>query len=355
VLIRSEIAELLQRYNVPGVQMGVVIDGQPGWVQCAGRTACDGGEVTPDTVFHTGSLSKPVAALAVLQLVERGLLTLDYDVTPLLLYDLPWHHTIQDRMRKDPLPVTIRWLLQHRAGVIGRGTTPNAADDAFLPLPAGGGSQRFENAPGVYVPSLSEMWQGFEDGHPFMLTTLPGQQYAYSGAGYTILQHIVEQVTGQDFASYFASEVFPALGATSSTYQLFPPQHWPLATGHSSQGEPLTGKHELAPWSAAGGLFSTVGDLQRILSTMLSGGDNPQGRVLTAGMMHEMLTGELGVMVRGAGDRKHFRHGGDNRGFRALMLGYPQNGNGAIVLTNGQSNDGIMLRERLGRMLIDAL
>ncbi len=355
MLNAADVLPLLEKNRVPGVQMGVVAAGQPGAVLCVGQVAWDGAPVTPQTVFHTASLSKPVAALAVLQLVERGLLPLDADVTPWLQYDLPWHHFVAERMRKAPAPVTVRWLLQHRSGVIGRGTTPNRANDAFLPLPHGGGSLRFERQPGAYVPSLGEMWHGWQGDHPFMLTAMPGEQYAYSGVGYTILQHIVEQITGTTFAKYMNDEVFPALGASRSTYELYPPADWQLAAGHDDTGTPIAGGQELAPWSAAGGLFSTVEDLQKILATILRRGVNPQGRFLSEAMILDMCNEGLGVMVRGKRNRRHFRHGGDNRGFRALLLGFPHSGKGAVLLFNGRSNDGIMLRERLGRMLMDTV
>lgn len=345
---------MLNDANVPGAQLGVVVDRAPAWVGCYGCIGFGQSEVTPQTVFHTASLSKPVAALGVLRLVEAGSLPLDEDITHLLQYELPWHSLAEKKRRPDSQPITVRLLLQHRAGIIGRGTTPDATGEAFVPMPHGGGSLRFARQPGTYVPTLAEMWRGFEGGTPFMVTTPHGEQFAYSGVGYTILQHLVEQVTGESFADYFDQQIFPALGATSSTYQLLPPEDFPLAIGHTSEGDPLVGAHELAPWSAAGGLFSTADDLLRMLAMILRGGENEQGRFLSRSLIDEMCNEGLGLFVRGKGSRKYFRHGGDNGGFRALLLGYPQTGRGAVVLTNGQSTGGAELREKLGRMLIDA-
>lgn len=355
ILSESQVVTLLKEYKIPGAQLGVVIDRSPGWVKCFGNTTSHGPAITANTVFHTASLSKPVAALGVLQLVDQGKLPLDEDITPLLAYELPWHPLVAKRMRKERRPITVRLLLQHKAGIIGRGTTPNWAGNAFLPMPWGGGSQRFVRQGGTYVPTLEEMWRGYGGEHPFMLTTLPGEQYAYSGVGYTILQHLVEQVTSEKFADYFDRVVFPALGAKSSSYQLLPPEQFELATGHTSTEKPLVGKHELAPWSAAGGLFSTVGDLQLILCTMLNSGENKQGRFLSQSLMEEICSEGLGVFIYGKGSRRCFRHGGDNGGFRALMLGYPTTGKGVIVLTNGQSTAGAKPREKLARLLIDAI
>lgn len=354
-LNEQAVLQRLQAAKVPGAQLGAVHGGEPAWIASIGDARAGGATVDHETVFQAASLSKPVAALGILQLVDQGHLPLDEDIVPMLGHELPAHRLVADRLENRPA-LTVRLLLQHRAGVIGRGTTPDKANATFLAEPAGGGSQRFRNKRGANVPTLEQSWKGFGTFRPLMLTTVPGERFAYSGAGYLMLQHLVEQVTGQNFADYFDNHVFPALGAVSSTFALHPPSNWHLASGHDESGKPIAGERELAPWSAAGGLFSTARDMVYILCTMLSDGANDHGRFMSSDMMSLMLNEGLGVFVQDRGKPgQHVRHGGDNGGFRALLLAHPGAGHGAVVLTNGKSTNATALREELGRTAIATL
>ena len=93
-----------------------------------GRSARTGRAVAHDTVFQAASLAKPVTALGVLALVDDGLIGLDDDVEPHLGLPLPRHRLAGAVPRGS---VTVRRLLQHRGGIVGRGTTPTARGDRY--------------------------------------------------------------------------------------------------------------------------------------------------------------------------------------------------------------------------------
>ena len=74
------IAERLKFYKTPGVSVAVIADGKVAWARGYGVTAEDGKPVDADTIFQAASISKPVAAMVALHLVDEGKLSLDDDV-----------------------------------------------------------------------------------------------------------------------------------------------------------------------------------------------------------------------------------------------------------------------------------
>lgn len=349
---RSAVEPLLDEAQVPGATLARIEDGEVRWVAGYGRCQASpfSAPVNADTTFQAASVSKTVTALMVLRLVQQGRLDLDTDVRPLLAYDIP-EHPMLSHQRSPRRPITARLLLQHRAGIAGRGTTPSSEGSGFRGARVGGGSLRVANHRGARVPSLATSWRGTERSLPVMCTYPPGTAVSYSGAGYLVLQHLIEQVTGRSFAAV-ADSLFEAFGLRFATFDLRPPSDRTLAHGHDTAGRELPGGHELVPWSAAGGLFVTGTSLAELLAAMVRGGDG----VIDAELIEMMFARQLGVFAPTIGGHRAFRHGGDNTGFRASITGIPALGVGAVVLTNGRTNhptDGATLRRRLAADVLD--
>lgn len=345
---RELIEARLRRSKVPGAALARVIDGEVAWVAGYGTTRARrrAPHVTGDTVFQAASLSKPVTALAVMQLVEGGQLALDTDVREVVAHAIPEHPILALHPDQSRRPITIRLLLQHRGGIVGRGTTP-ADQRTFLDDSRGGGSLRYRRARGVRLPTLEESWQGSVGRHGVTVTYPPGSRVSYSGAGYLVLQHVVEQVTGHRFSDHMDG-VMTAFGARAATFDLEPPAHLPLARGHDVDGDELEGGFELVPWSAAGGLFTSAASLAEILATVV----RRDGVVLAPETIDLMARERLGVAVRRVGGRTVVIHGGDNGGYRASLTGVLETGAGAVVLTNGRSADGPDLRRELAETVL---
>ena len=120
--VRHTLADRMAEWHVPGVSIAVVEDGRVAWAQGYGQTG-DGGPVTAETKFQAASISKPVAAMVALRLVELGTLSLDADVnTQLKRWKVP------ASAAADGEPVTLRRLLSHTAGLTCTGSrdTPSA-------------------------------------------------------------------------------------------------------------------------------------------------------------------------------------------------------------------------------------
>jgi len=115
-------------YKVPGVSVAVVLENRIAWACNYGRIEAGSSDfVHSETVFQACSVSKPVAAVGFLQLVQDNLIGLDDDVTQKLTWSLPECSLVQSRGWK-PM-VTLRLLLQHNGGISGDVQNPDACNN----------------------------------------------------------------------------------------------------------------------------------------------------------------------------------------------------------------------------------
>ena len=345
---RDVIEDRLATSNVPGATLARIEDGAVAWVAGYGRCSAKtfSPHITGDTIFQAASVSKTITALAILRLVHEDELDLDADVRPMLAYPIPEHPLMAARPDRGR-PITARLLLQHRAGIAGRGTTPTSKGREFLPSDRGGGSRRFRQRRGLRLPTLEASWRGEDGATPVTVTYPPGSAFSYSGAGYLVLQHLIEQRSGESFNAHLA-RLMPQLGARFATFDLHPPETRTLARGHDPEGKVLPGGYELIPWSAAGGLFITGSGLAEVVAAMMRRADS----VIADELMDEMFSRNLGVFGRTEGGRRVIRHGGDNGGYRASITAIPAERSGAVVLTNGRAADGPALRQELASLVM---
>lgn len=314
-------------YHVPGVSLAVIDGGRIAFVK--GYGVIEVGKpapVTPETRFQAASISKPVGALGVLALVEKGALSLDAAVnTELQTWKLP------DNEFTQKTPVTLRLLLSHSAGTNAHG---------FAGYPAG-----------ARLPTLNQILDGQRPANSaaVRVTDPPAMRVNYSGGGLTVVQKLVEDVTGKFFADYMAMAVLQPLGMTQSTYQVIQPQqpNPEFATAHLADGQPYPGRWHRYPESMAAGLWTTPGDLARFVIELQQSLAGTGNHVLTRKMTVEMLTPQkedagLAIFLAGAGQARSFVHDGANAGFRSLCVGFTERGQGMVVMVNSDAGGELM-------------
>ena len=147
--------------------------------------------VTPRSLFRIASMTKPLTATAVLQLVETGKLKLNDSVTRVLGLQPKG----DDRLRK----VTIHLLLQHRGGW----DRDKSYDPMFI-------QNRITAALGVPLPASSVQIIQYMMTQP--LDFNPGERYAYSNFGYCLLGRVIEKVSGEPYEGYVQKRVLAPLG-----------------------------------------------------------------------------------------------------------------------------------------------
>jgi CubicO group peptidase (beta-lactamase class C family) len=321
------ISKRMEHYRVPGVSIAVVTDGELRWAKGYGiANTQTGSQVDENTLFQAGSISKPLAALAVLKLAEEGKLDLDTDVNT---YLADWK--IEDSEYTQDEKVTLRKLLTHSAGVTVHGFPGYAQTDSF--------------------PSVVTVLNGSGNTPKIEVDTVPGAMWRYSGGGYTIAQKVVEDISVMTFAQYVDEFVLDPLGMTNSTYeQPLPEQYHAVASAaYDREGKLIEGLWHNYPELAAAGLWTTPTDLAKYCMAMQEIAAGQTGGVLSQATVEKMLTKHqnnwgLGPGLWGDGDSLMFGHGGKNAGFTNNMVASVNQGEAIIIMTNAD-NGGQLIGE----------
>ncbi|MDR7130605.1 CubicO group peptidase (beta-lactamase class C family) [Algoriphagus sp. 4150] len=315
---KHTLLDRMDHYNVPGLSIAVIKDRKLHWAKAYGL-ANDKIEVNTNTLFQAGSISKPLAALSVLKLVEDGILDLDEDVNSYLKnWEIPYNDFTKEQK------VTLKRLLSHTSGLSGHGFP---------------GYQRDES-----LPSLIQILNGGGNTPPIILDTIPGSMWRYSGGGYTLMEKIVEDVSGLNFEKVMDDKILKPLGMTKSTYEQPLPEVLALSASAAfdRKGEILDGKWNNYPEQAAAGLWTTPTELAKYcieIQAILAGKEHG---ILSKATIEMMLTKSmnnwgLGPSLKGDNDSLMFGHGGKNEGFTTEMIAFAYKGDGVIIMTNADN------------------
>jgi CubicO group peptidase (beta-lactamase class C family) len=321
-----KLADRMKFYKTPGISIAVINKGRIEWARGYGVRETGGNEaVTPETLFQAASISKPVAAMAALLVVQQGKLDIDEDLNRKLN---SWK--VAENEFTHEKKVTVRELLSHSAGLTVHGFEGYASD-----------------AP---VPSLLQILDGVKPANskPIRVDIPTGTKFRYAGGGYVLLQQLLLDVTGKQFPDFMQETLLKRIGMTHSTYdQPLPKKLGPQAAiGHRANGEKVKGNWHTYPEMAAAGLWTTPTDLARFAIEIQRSVAGKSNKVLTQEMTKQMLTPQvggwgLGIGLAGEGAAARFNHGGANEGYRCLLVAFTNTGQGAVVMTNSDSGSSL--------------
>lgn len=293
-----------------------------------------GKPVDRDSRFQVASMSKWITAWGVMTLVEAGKLDLD---KPVSLYLKRWQ---LPPSQFDNNAVTVRRLLSHTAG-----------------LTDGLGYAGFK--PGTPIQSLEASLSQAADASPgrdgkVRVGVKPETEFKYSGGGYTLLQLLIEEVSGQSFNAYMKAAVFDRLGMTRSTFVL--EDETDVAEFFDTNGKQAT--HYRFTALAAASLYTTTADMTRFLQAHLRGlGGEPQGRgVLRPETLIDMRrphASQFGADIWGLGT---ILYAPNNAG--SFVIGHDGNNEPAIntaARLNPATGDGIVVLETGDKLLATAV
>jgi CubicO group peptidase (beta-lactamase class C family) len=315
------LADRMKALNVPGVSIAVIHEGKIEWGRGFGVRELGGAAVNAETMFQAGSISKPLAAMAALSLVQAGKVSLDTDVNT---YLTSW------KLPSDPVAggkaITLRELLTHTAGTTVHGFPGYASTEA--------------------VPTLVQVLNGEKPANTPAIRSeqAPGKEWKYSGGGYTIMQQTLIDVAKEPFPKLVHDSVLAPIGMTRSTYEQPLPQalRENASTPYRDDGKPVEGGAHTYPEMAAAGLWTTPTDIAKYAIEVEQSLAGKANHVLNAELTRQMLTPGmgnwgLGVQIGGSEAMRYFSHGGANEGFRNLFVAYEKSGEGAVVMTNGDN------------------
>jgi CubicO group peptidase (beta-lactamase class C family) len=316
-----------------------------------GSTRLAGGQpVTPSTLFHMASVTKPFVATAVMQLVEEGKVHLDSLVTRYLSYF---------RMRDPRSPViTVRQVLTHTAGL------PDVTD-------YGWGAPEYDDG------ALERYLRGLADSG---LIAPPGDRWAYSNIGFEVLAGLVATVSGRPFEDYVRERILRPLGMSKSTLLMTDLDSTLLAWGHEADSTGTFRPTAAYPYNrrhaGSSTLHSNVDDMLRWAMANLRRGILDSARILDSASYDRLwevqrdITPELRARAQRASielpydrfaiglswflatrrGRRLVTHGGGDLGFRSDLLLDPDGRAAVVVMTNSGGD-----MQKLSTALLDAV
>jgi CubicO group peptidase (beta-lactamase class C family) len=261
---------------------------------------------TPATRFRIGSMNKMFTAVATLQLAEAGKIKLD-DPIGKHLPDYP--------NKEVAAKVTVRHLLTHTGGT----------GDIFGP--------EFDQ----HRLQLREHRDYLKLYGRRGLTQEPGSRFEYSNYGFVVLGALIEQVTGGSYDDYIRDQIFRPAGMRSTGALPEAVDVPDRAVGYlrSSPGSDWVPNTDTLPWrgTAAGGGYSTVGDLLRFAQALGSGRLLSEAALAEATTPHQQQYG-YGFGVQGQGSLRSYGHGGGAPGMNGELRIFPQLGYVVVSLSN---------------------
>src|SRR5215470_10295701 len=323
---QSAAKKILDDTHVPGAGIALVSNGALLWCGGIGKTDVpQNRDITCDTEFRVGSISKTFVSLALLKLEEEGRINLQsrlQDVAPEVPFHNPWESTNA---------VRITTLLEHTAGF----------DDMAL-------REVYNTKDPPDIPML-QVLQKFPE--PQNVRWAPSTRFSYSNPDYGIAGYIIEKISGQPWTSYIRSNVLSPLEISSGDFDLTRENHALLAQGYQKsdgkQPDPVVYKEiYLRP---AGDMKASPAELARLVQFFLRRGATAEKQLLKpetiARMEHPQtpLSSRNGLRlgyglanyteVRG-GVVTHGHDGGID-GFISTYRYMPEQNWGYVILLNG--------------------
>jgi CubicO group peptidase (beta-lactamase class C family) len=306
-----------------------------------------GRAVDERTIFHYGSITKTLTAIAIMQLRDRGHLSLDDPVTRWV----PELRSVSDPFGS-PDAITLRMLLSHSAGF----QNPTWPWDRGEP----------------WEPFEPTTWEQLVAMMPYQqLRFEPGSRYSYSNPAFIYLARVIEAITGDPWEAYVQKNIFAPLGLSRSYFGITPyylaedrSRNYALVSDSLTGG--LTAVDEGADFDPGitipnGGWNAPLADLAVYLTFLTGPAPDPETArrwdlVLSRSTLAEMWEPVLPVEEDGTGvawsavglsffldrkpDRRVIGHTGSQANFRAFLAFDPEKRTGYVMVFNTSVDDG---------------
>lgn len=318
----SALNQLMQVYELPGLAVGIIKGNKVVYAKGFGlRRVGLPGSIDIHSSFHMASVSKTFVAMAILQLVDKGKLTLD---SPLTKY-IPYFKMKDLRYKK----ITIKQMLTHTSGF------PDVKDYGWdRPQYEDGALEKYIR------DSVSQ----------YKLLYNPGLQFSYSNMAYDVLAEVIAQVSGMPFETYMKENIFTPCGMSNSTFLVKDvPQRF-ATSPHVLNNDCYFGVSELYPYnrSHAGSstLHSNIEDMLKWESVFINNGKFEGKEILSPESMKMMLSSQplhtfdesgsegLGLFIENVNGKKLINHLGSDIGYSTYFGIIPQDSVAIVFMSN---------------------
>lgn len=353
--LESYLNQLVASGSPPGLSVVVVKDGEIVYNRAFGYA--DGPSkiaATPETVYHWWSMTKIPTAIAILQLQEKGLLTLDDTVAS----HLPWFDVTYPEANSPT--ITLRHLLQHSSGL------PDTVPAMIGWVHSDDNGRDQTELVKKFLPQYNK------------LNFKPGEKAVYSNLNYMVLGAVIEAVSGQAYESYISENILQPLGMTQTgfVYSASMAEHEAVGTLpvvhfytpmmpalldtnaviRERQGKFFWFKRIYIDATPSTGLIGPSSDVARFMAAYLNDGELDGASILTPETIDMMTNTEpfykvaLGWIVGQTSNGNYLEHIGGGPGFATVMRLYPDKDLGIAILANGTDLDRSGLADLLAGM-----
>lgn len=323
----SLVARVVADKRLPGLSIALVDDQRTVWSRGYGHERANPATpATSATVHRVGSVSKLFTDIAVMQLVERGVLDLDAPVSRYVGNILP--------ATPDAARLTLRQLMAHRSGLVRE-------------PPAG----HYFDSSGTTLAATVQSLRGTGLVYP------PGTRTKYSNAAIAVVGYVLERTQQQPFAAYIRRAVLDPMGLAHTAFTPEPTltRHLADAVMWSYDGREFPAPTFQLGMAPAGSMYTTVDDLGRFLSVLFAGGRGPGGQVIARETLDSMWTPQfttpgatrrttgfgLGFAVSQLDGRRQVSHGGAIYGFSTELSALPDDKLGVVVVATADGANAV--------------
>lgn len=350
--LERDILDVMQKYDAVGMSVAVVKDDSIVYSQSFGyKNKEDFVALHSDNIFRIASISKTFVGTAIMQLVEKGILSLEDDVNKFLVFKVK-------NPRFPETPITIKMLLCHRSSITD--------------------SQGYKSFDGINPATNSRYAECYSDNEP-------GSKYAYSNLNYNILGAVIENVTGKRFDKFILENIIKPLGLYGG-YNVSDLDSSLFVSSYSynkKQNSLLVSEETFLPYykeisdyklgystpflSPAGGMKISALGLARYMKMHMDSGFYDNRWIIhqdSESLMRKVPVGSgfyalsfyyTNSIIPG---EKVIGHNGGALGTHTAMFFHPKKKYGFVVLCNGyrpQSSDDVDFRTQIIRLLYNQL
>ncbi len=327
------IIERMQYYDVPGLSIAVIEDNKIEWAKSYGvKEKGTTDIVTLNTMFQAASMSKPITGIVAVKLAEQGKIDLKRSVNEQLK---SWQ--IPENKFSKKKTITPELLLMHLSGLNVHGYHGYSVYDT--------------------IPTIIDILNGTSpaNSEPMEVILEPRNKWKYSGGGYTVLQLLMEEVSGKSFPQLMKENLFDPLGIKNSTFShiLSKSEEESIAKAYKYDGSMVKGGYHIYPEKAAAGLWCTPSDYAKMVIEIQKAYFGQSDKIVSQKASKSLFTRNLGYMgygfmIRLHGDSTAIAFGGGNKGYSCNIFSYFNLGSGVVIM--GSSDNSEIMSEILRSM-----
>jgi len=317
------IHDRMKALKVPGISILIIKDFEIKFKLCYGKTGVDTKpNVGKNSIFHACSISKFITALAILKMVEKGLIDLDEAINnKLTSWKFPENKFTQD------IKITLRHLLSHQAGIID---SSDSFDILKKPFP---------------YPLNLDVIQGRTSYHAqeIRAQNVPGTTFQYSDGGFCIIEQLIVDEFKKPFNEIIKSEIFAPLGIEESFYHIPTKkyQYSEAVCGYDQSGNKIENDRPIYPYMAAAGLWTTPSHLGKIILDFMESLQG-KGKIISDPIIaKEMVSPQgcfadvgLGIFIDSERTETMMISNGWGVGFQCNFIAFPESGTACVIMMN---------------------